>query len=282
VSRIFISYRREDTSASASRIYEWLAERYGDDQVFMDVDTIEPGLDWAQAIDRAVGSADLVLALIGSDWMAELNRRLERGGDDPMRHELETALARDMRVIPVLVGGAEMPRPEELPPELASLTRRHAFKILRPGDERFRIDKQDLLALVDRAIGADPIRTAPPPPPSVETEKPTPTSTPKPEADDTAVAAELQKWNWGAFLLTWIWGIGNGVFRSFLVFVPIYGFYEWFMLGKNGNRLAWQARPWDGIEAFHKTQRKWAMWGIIVDVILLIIIASSSGSSGSS
>jgi hypothetical protein len=279
VSRIFISYRREDTSASASRIYEWLSERYGDDQVFMDVDTIEPGLDWAQAIDRAVGSADLVLALIGADWLAELNRRLEGGGDDPMRHELETALARDMRVIPVLVGGAEMPRPEDLPPDLAPLTRRHAFQILRPGDERFRIDKEDLLTLVDRATGAEPTRTPPTPQTSVQTEKPAPT--PTPAAEDATVDAELQKWNWGAFLLTWIWGVGNGVFRSFLVFVPIYGIYEWIMLGKNGNRLAWKARHWDNIEAFRKTQRKWAMWGLIVDVVLLLIIIASNSSSSS-
>jgi hypothetical protein len=279
MSRIFISYRREDTSASASRIYEWLSERYGDDQVFMDVDTIEPGLDWAQAIDRAVGSADLVLALIGDKWLEELNRRRERADDDPMRHELEAALSRDMRVIPVLVGGAEMPRPEDLPPDLVPLTRRHAFKILRPGDERFRIDKEDLLTLCDRATGVEEKPTPPPPPTSAPSQ--TMTATPQPESDEAAVAAELEKWNWGAFLLTWVWGVGHGVFRSFLVFVPLYGFYEWFMLGKNGNRLAWQSRQWDGIDAFRKTQRKWAMWGIIVDVILLIVIASTSGSSGS-
>jgi hypothetical protein len=76
-------------------------------------------------------------------------------------------------------------------------------------------------------------------------------------------------------------GVGNGVFRSFLVFVPIYGIYEWIMLGKNDNRLAWKARHWDNIDAFRKTQRKWAMWGLIVDVVLVLIIIASNSSSSS-
>lgn len=271
MTRIFINYRREDTSASASRVYEWLSERYGDDQVFMDVDTIEPGLDWEQAIDRAVGSADLVLALIGSDWLAELERRAAEP-EDPMRHELETALARDIRVIPVLVGGAKMPRADELPPTLASLTRRHAFEILRPGDERFRIDKQDLLTLVDRAIGYRQTQ-------QVDGAGASPASS---SAEAVAADVELARWNWGAFLLTWIWGLGNGVYRSFLTLVPIYGIYEWIMLGKNGNRLAWEARPWPSIDAFHRTQRRWAMWAVIVVVgfwILIVVIGSTSSAS---
>jgi hypothetical protein len=105
-----------------------------------------------------------------------------------MRHELEDGLARDMRVIPVLVLAAEMPRPEELPPELASLTRvtpsRSCAQATSGSGSTSRIYSHSST----RAIGADPTRTAPPPPPSAETEKPTPTSTPKPEADDTALA----------------------------------------------------------------------------------------------
>ncbi len=94
------------------------------------------------------------------------------------------------------------------------------------------------------------------------------------------VEVELNKWNWGAFLLGPIWGIGNGVFRSLLTFIPFYGIYEWIMLGRKGNRWAWERRHWDSIESFRKTQRKWATWAVVVDVLLVIIIAASS-SSGS-
>ena len=78
--------------------------------------------------------------------------------------------------------------------------------------------------------------------------------------DQAKIDVELNKWNWGAFLLSPIWGIGNGVYRALLTLVPIYGIYEWIMCGKNGNRWAWEKRDWDSIESFRKTQRKWALW----------------------
>jgi hypothetical protein len=275
VPRIFINYRREDTSSNASRLYEWLSERYGDDQVFMDVDAIEPGLDWAEAIDRAVGSSDLLLALIGNEWLRELKRRANEQ-DDFMRHELEAALRRDIRIIPVLVEGAKMPRAEDLPESLAALTRRQAFEVR---DERFRFDKQELLKRVDRALGIQPQQQAAPaaePKPAAAV----PTAAPAAETD-AAVSEELAKWNWGAFLLGPIWGIGHGVFRSLLTLVPLYGIYEWIMLGRNGNRWAWEARTWDSIESFRKSQRKWAKWGAIIDVLVfLVIVGSNSGSGG--
>ena len=275
MARIFINYRRGDTSSNASRLCEWLGERYGEDQVFMDVDAIEPGLDWARAIESAVGSADLVLAMIGNDWLTELKRR-STDEDDFMRYELETALRRDIRVIPVLVEGAKMPRSDELPESLSSLTRRQAFEIR---DERFRFDKEELFRRVDRALGSKGevvTRAEPTPQPT----GPTPAPPAAPAPDEAAVETELRKWNWGAFLLGPIWGIGHSVFRSLLTLVPIYGIYEWIMLGRNGNRWAWEQRRWDSIESFRKAQRKWAMWGAIVDTLLVIIILASSGSSG--
>ncbi len=273
--RIFINYRREDTSSNASRLYEWLSERYGDDQVFMDVDAIEPGLDWAEAIGRAVGSSDLLLALIGNEWLRELKRRANEQ-DDFMRHELEAALRRDIRIIPVLVEGAKMPHAEDLPESLAALTRRQAFEVR---DERFRFDKQELLKRVDRALGIQPEQQAAT---TVEPKPATAVPTAAPAAEtDAAISEELAKWNWGAFLLGPIWGIGHGVFRSLLTFVPLYGIYEWIMLGRKGNRWAWEARTWDSIESFRKSQRKWAKWGAIIDVlVLLVIIGSNSGSGG--
>ena len=274
MSRIFINYRRDDTSTNASRLYEWLAERYGDDQVFMDVDAIEPGVRWREAIDRAVGSSNLVLALIGTEWLTSLSRRLN-DEDDFMRYELETALRRDVRIIPVLVEGAKMPRSDELPDSLAGLPEFQAFEVR---NERFRYDKEELLRRVDRAVGIG----TPAPEPQSHPVAPVPPPTDVPTTDSAAaLETELQKWNWGAFLLTWIWGIGNGVYRSFLTLIPIYGIYEWFMLGRNGNRWAYEKRPADSVESFRKTQRKWAMWGIIVDAVILIILLASSGSGGS-
>ena len=83
MSRIFITYRREDTSSQAGRLYDWLGEHYGRDAVFKDVDSIEPGRPWRRAIDSAVGSADVVVALIGPRWLLELEER--SGGDDFVR-----------------------------------------------------------------------------------------------------------------------------------------------------------------------------------------------------
>jgi TIR domain len=277
VARIFINYRRGDTTTNASRLCEWLGERYGEEQVFMDVDAIEPGLDWARAIESAVGSADLVLAMIGNDWLPELKRR-SADQDDFMRYELETALSReDIRVIPVLVEGAKMPPPAELPESLSSLTRRQAFEIR---DERFRFDKEELFRRVDRVLESKGVvvpRAEPAAQPNGEPTMPTPAPVVAQAADEAAVESELKKWNWGAFLLGPIWGIGHGVFRSLLTFVPIYGIYEWIMLGRQGNRWAWEKRRWDSVESFRKTQRKWAMWGAIVSTLLVLIVLGSSG-----
>jgi hypothetical protein len=103
---------------------------------------------------------------------------------------------------------------------------------------------------------------------------------PAPAEDKASVEVELHKWNWGAFLISPIWGIGSNVYRALLTLVPIYGIYEWIMCGRNGNRWAWETKQWDNIESFRKTQQKWAMWGAIVDAILVLIFASSGGSGG--
>jgi hypothetical protein len=110
---------------------------------------------------------------------------------------------------------------------------------------------------------------------------PPPERKPQPPIEPS-VEAELAKWNWGAFWLTWIWGLGNSVARSFLVFVPFYGLYEWFLLGKNGNRWAWETKRWRTIEEFHASQRKWAIAGWIVLALGVLIVIASLSSSGSS
>lgn len=150
--KIFISYRRDDEPGFSGRIYDRLAERFGRDAVFMDVDSIPPGADFVDHLERSVAEADVVLAIIGPGWLdardADGRRRLDDPGDF-VRIEIAAALAQGKRVIPVLVRGAAPPSAAALPEPLAPLARRNAVRI---GAERFGSDAD---ALAD-AIGPAP------------------------------------------------------------------------------------------------------------------------------
>lgn len=129
---IFISYRREESAGHAGRIYDRLRERFGRDRVFMDVSAIEPGVDFVEAIDRAVGSCAVLLVIIGRRWLDCTDSGGRRRLDDPrdfIRLEVGTALRRNIRVIPVLVQDAAMPGEGDLPDDLKLLARRNAFEI---------------------------------------------------------------------------------------------------------------------------------------------------------
>jgi hypothetical protein len=107
--RIFISYRRQDSNHLAGRLYDRLADRFGTGQVFIDVDAIEPGVDFAKEINRAVAASTVLLAVIGPNWLTAADERGRRRLDNPgdfVRLEIEAALARDVRVIPILGEGA--------------------------------------------------------------------------------------------------------------------------------------------------------------------------------
>ena len=93
------------------------------------------------------------------------------------------------------------------------------------------------------------------------------------------VPIEITGWNWGAFLLSWIWGVSNRVWISLLFFIPYVGFLIVFVLGAKGNEWAWRNRQWDSIEHFRRTQRKWAWWGLIVWMVFVIIIIIISATS---
>jgi hypothetical protein len=123
--RIFLSYRREDASGHAGRLYDALSARFGADNVFMDIDTIDLGADFAEVITRAVASCDVLIALIGRHWLSE---RLENP-DDFVRLEVEAGLERDVFVIPAYVQGAPQPTSEQLPDGLASLARRQGTEL---------------------------------------------------------------------------------------------------------------------------------------------------------
>jgi hypothetical protein len=147
--RVFISYRRQESSGLAGRLYDRLAARFGDDQVFMDVDTIALGVDFAEVISQAVSSCQVLLAVIGPRWLTVTDEDGRRRLDDPddlVRLEIAAALERDIRVIPILVEGAAMPRRQQLPEALAGLARRNAL-ILR--HESFRADAERLLVAVE-------------------------------------------------------------------------------------------------------------------------------------
>ena len=116
--RIFISYRREDSAFPAGWLYDRLCARFGRDYVFKDVDSIDPGDDFLRVVEDAVGSCQVLLALIGDRWLDITNGTGHRRLDDPndfVRLEIEAALRRDVRVIPILVGRAPLPSSEPQP-----------------------------------------------------------------------------------------------------------------------------------------------------------------------
>ncbi len=92
------------------------------------------------------------------------------------------------------------------------------------------------------------------------------------------IPVEVDRWNWGAFLLTWIWGVGNGVFISLLVFIPFFGILIMpFVLGAKGSVWAWRNGRWDSVEHFRRVQRAWAIWGAVVWIGLIALICAIFG-----
>jgi hypothetical protein len=78
------------------------------------------------------------------------------------------------------------------------------------------------------------------------------------------IPADIDRWNWGAFLLNWIWGVGNNTFIALLTLVPFVGLVMPFVLGAKGSRWAWRNGRWDSVEHFKRVQRQWAKWGVVV------------------
>lgn len=130
--RIFLNYRRQDSPGSAGRLYDSLARAWSEEQLFMDVDAVQPGADFEEAIRSAVEECDAFLTVIGPRWITALDEGGGRRLDDPsdyVRLEIEEALERGVRIIPVLVEGAVMPPLAQLPPSLQPLAHRNAVEI---------------------------------------------------------------------------------------------------------------------------------------------------------
>ena len=85
------------------------------------------------------------------------------------------------------------------------------------------------------------------------------------------VPEEVKGWNWGAFVLTWIWGICNSVWIALLCFIPLFGLVWAFVLGVKGNEWAWRNKKWDSIEHFKSTQRNWSIAGIVLFAISIVV-----------
>ncbi len=132
MAKIFVSYRRDDASSEAGRITDWLDRHFGQDEVFMDITALEPGVDFVDSIEEAVETIDALIAVIGPSWVDAADEHGNRRLDDPadwVRLEIANGLARGIRVIPVLVKGAAMPPAAKLPDDLQALRRRNALPI---------------------------------------------------------------------------------------------------------------------------------------------------------
>lgn len=148
MSRVFISYRRESGWALAGRLYDWLAEKIGKDHVFIDIDDIAPGTDFAEVLENTLSRVDAVVPIIDRDWLDVRdeagNRRIESAGDF-VRRELAMALRRDILVVPFLEPGAAMPTSDDLPDDLADLPRRNA---VFASQKHFKLDVDRLIDML--------------------------------------------------------------------------------------------------------------------------------------
>jgi hypothetical protein len=149
--RVFISYRRADTSHFVGRLQEVISERYGRDSVFMDVESIRPGQDYVVAIDSAVSRSRVLLVVIGSSWLSADSQGLRRidNPQDRLRLEVEAGLRHTTHVIPVLVDSASMPKTRDLPESLVPLSRHHAIRI---SHDSFRGDTAHLFEILDQYL----------------------------------------------------------------------------------------------------------------------------------
>ena len=94
------------------------------------------------------------------------------------------------------------------------------------------------------------------------------------QGKNAIVPPEIDRWNWGAFLLNWIWGLGNNTLIALLVFVPLLGFFMIFVVGAKGSAWAWQNKKWDSVEQFQSVQRQWTKWALILWLAVIVAMAA--------
>ena len=153
--KIFISYRREDSAGHSGRLHDSLQAHFGPENVFMDLDDIDSGQNFAEAIQSAIRSSDVVLAIIGKEWLTCSSggtRRIDMPTDF-VRTEIGMALAHGVPVIPVLVQGAPMPLAPSLPEPLKQLASHDAHDL---SDERWSYDVGRLIDATEKLAGRRP------------------------------------------------------------------------------------------------------------------------------
>ena len=149
---VFINYRRDQTGDFAGRLHDRLRAAFGRNKIFMDVDNIPVGLDFAEYLQSQVAACDAMLSIIGRKWSNAMDENGQRRLDDPNDFvviEIAAALARDIPVVPVLTDGALMPKESELPDSLKPLARRHAVQIHR---DNFGSDAEALVKKLREAL----------------------------------------------------------------------------------------------------------------------------------
>jgi hypothetical protein len=163
--KIFISYRRDADKYAAGRLYNRLSEHFPKDRIFMDVDAFRFGDDFVEAIEKKVSECEVLIAVIGLHWLSSKDVhdwRRPGNPEDFVRMEIGTALRRDIRVIPVLVDGALMPRSNDLPDDLKALVRWNALRI---SDTGFDNDCLRLVAAIEQEwwpVEAEQLERQPP------------------------------------------------------------------------------------------------------------------------
>jgi hypothetical protein len=144
--KVFISYRRFESSEISGRLYDKIAAVYGRQRVIKDVYSIPPGVDFCDFIEKVIPTCSSLVAIIGPDWSTGRpdDPRSIKSSADMVRLELACALANGIPVFPILVGGAKLPSARSLPKELRGLLRRNAIQLR--GDPDFHLDADRLLA----------------------------------------------------------------------------------------------------------------------------------------
>jgi putative ABC transport system ATP-binding protein len=157
--KIFLCYRREESEDVSARIYERLATWFGTENIFFDIDTIPPGVDFRHYLDEAVSQCDVLLAVVGDQWLDVRYRKGPKQGQrrlddeaDFVRHEIRSALERGIPVIPVLVATAEMPNAQDLPEGLRDLAYRNATEVRSGRDFSHHVER--LIRDIQRLLGA--------------------------------------------------------------------------------------------------------------------------------
>lgn len=197
MTRIFISYRRADTQWAAARIRDYLGNHFGRDRVFMDIDAIDPGENFVQAIEKAVGSSDALVVVIGAEWADvrdEQGRRRLEDENDYVRREVAAALERGVWVIPVLIDAAPMPLADALPDDLKMLAQHNALMV---GTTRFDHDVQRLVDAIERN--------------TLSLKKPKPRRQKKPFPLGAALVAVAAVGLLGVAALVGLWAITRGI-----------------------------------------------------------------------